>query len=270
MKKLLINLSLASLISVSAYSINAHEREPRNHNKHELTANLSLTQQQKEDIKQIHQQTKQGLSTYRAEQKRFRERVQALMQSDTWDELAVTEAIEQLMQLKLQSRLIRAKSKNKVFNRLTLEQQTQFITSRHARKSDNGEKRAKKSQRTMQRLVKALDLNTNQQAQWAAMMTSDETQRAANKEQVRSLKAELAGMVHAKQFDDNAWLAMNAQNKQQKLYMAVEKAKSRFYMLSVLSPKQRNKFEKIIKKAKQKNRNRRSGEGFNDEQYLTS
>ncbi|MFT4731062.1 MAG: protein CpxP [Gammaproteobacteria bacterium] len=267
MKKLLISLSVASLLSVNAYSINARDRDQRNDNQHSLMASLSLTQQQKEDIKEIHLKTKQDLSIYRAEQKQFRDSMRVLMQSDIWDEVAITSAIEQKMELTLQSRLIRAKSKNKVFNRLTVEQQVQFITSRHARKS---QKRAHNPQKKIQRLVKALDLNSNQQAQLMVIMTGDKAQRTANKDQVRSVKVELASILHAKQFDDSAWLAVHTQNKQQKLNMAVNKAKSRFDIFSILTPEQRDKFDKLIKKPKKRNTNRRSSEGFNEEQNLSS
>jgi protein CpxP len=82
MKKLLISLSVASLLSVNAYSINARDRDQRNDNQHSLMASLSLTQQQKEDIKEIHLKTKQDLSIYRAEQKQFRDSMRVLMQSD--------------------------------------------------------------------------------------------------------------------------------------------------------------------------------------------
>ncbi|MFQ3205961.1 MAG: protein CpxP [Glaciecola sp.] len=267
MKKLLISLSAASLLSVSAYSINAHERDQHNDNQRELMANLSLTQHQKEYIQQIHLQTKQDLRIYHAEQRQFRDSMQTLMQADIWDEVAVTNAIEQQMELTLQSRLIRAKSKHKVFNQLTEEQQAQFITSRHARQSKKGNQRP---ERKMQRLVKALDLSSDQQAQLLVMTTSDKAQRTANKEQVKNVKVELANIVHAKQFDDNAWLAVHAQNKEQKLHMAVNKAKSRFDMLNILNAEQRDKFERIIKRSNNGNRNKKSGKYFNEEQHLSS
>jgi protein CpxP len=270
MKKLLISLSVASLLSVSTYSVNAHEEDLDNNNRRELMASLSLTQQQKEDIKQIHLQTKQDLGIYRAERKQFRDSMRALMQADIWYEEAVKSEIEQQMELTIQSRLIRAKSKNKVFNQLTEEQQAQFITSRHARESKKGDKKAKKPERKMQRLIKTLDLSSDQQTQLLAMMTNDRAQRATNKEQVRSVKAELASIVHAKQFDDSAWLAVHAQNKQQKLNMAVNKAKSRFDMLSILNPEQRNKFEKIMKKYNKENRKKKSGKDFNEAHDLSS
>ncbi len=270
MKKSLISLSVATLLSVSAYSVNAHEGDLHNNNPRELMASLSLTQQQKEDIKQIHLQTKQDLGIYRAEKKQFRDSMRALIQADMWVEEVVTSEIEQQMELTLQSRLIRAKSKNNVFNQLTEEQQAQFITSRHASKSKKGDKRGKKSKRKLQRLIKTLDLSSDQQTQLLVMMTNDRAQRTANKEQVRSVKAELTSIVHAKQFDDSAWLAVQAQNKQQRLNMAVNKAKSRFDMLSILNPEQRNKFEKVMKKYNKGNRNKKSGKDFNQEHDLSS
>jgi Spy/CpxP family protein refolding chaperone len=267
MKKLLISLSVASLLSVSTYSINAHERDPHRDNQRELMASLSLSQQQKEDLKQIHLQTRQDLSIYRAQQKQFRDIMRTLMQEEIWNEMAVTNAIEQQMELTLQSRLIRAKSKNQVFNQLTAQQQTQLITSRHARKGDD---RAKNPERQLLRLVNVLNLNSDQQAQLMVMMTNDKAQREANKAQIRSVKAELAGILHAKQFDESAWFAVNAQSKQQKLERAVNKAKSRFYMLSVLSTEQRENFNSIMKKSKQENRSKKRGEGFDEENYLSS
>jgi len=253
MKKLLISLTVASLLSVSAYSINAQERDHSRNYERELMASLSLTQQQKEDIKQIHKQTRQDLGIYRAEQKQFHESMKALMQAPAWDEVAVANEIEQQMAFSLQSKQIRAKSKNQVFNQLTAEQQTQFIAKRHDKKSKTGEQKRNNPDRKMQRLVKALDLNSDQQAQLTVMMTSDKAQRVAKKEQVKNVRAQMAGIVQAKEFDDNAWLAVHAQNKQQTLDMAVSKAKSRFDMLSVLNTDQRSTFAKIMEESKKGN-----------------
>jgi|GEM_PF-2160712 len=249
MKKLLLSLTMASLLGVSSYAVNAHER---NHGEHEraLMASLSLTQEQKDDIKQIRKESQQDLSVYRAEQQQLRKSMREIMQASTWDEAAVTNAIEQQMKLNLQSKLIIAKGKNRVFNQLSTEQQAQFIAEREGKKGKKDGKKHRDPAKKLQRLIKKLDLNAEQQAKLTSMMATNKAQRMAIRAEESSLKAQLAEIVQAKEFDEDAWLAIHANNRRQKLDMAVNKAKARFEMLSVLSAEQREKFEKIMKKGK--------------------
>lgn len=248
MKKLLLSLTLASLLSAGSYAVYAKER---NHGEHEraLMASLSLTQQQKEDIKQIRKESKQDLSVYRSEQQQLRENMRSIMQDSSWDEVAVTNAIDQQMKLNLQSKLIEAKSKNRVFNQLSAEQQAQFIAAREGKRDRKNGKKHKNPGKKMQRIVKALDLNPEQQAKLTEMMVTNKAEKQVNRAQAYIVKAQLTQIIQAKEFDEDAWLAIHASNRQQKLDMAVNKAKARFEMLSVLSPEQREKFENIMKKA---------------------
>jgi Spy/CpxP family protein refolding chaperone len=253
MKKLLLSLTLASLLSAGSYAVYAKER---NHGEHEraLMASLSLTQQQKEDIKQIRKESKQDLSVYRSEQKQLRENMRSIMQANSWDEVAVTNAIDQQMQLNLQSKLIEAKSKNRVFNQLNPEQQAQFIAAREDKRDRKDDKKHKNSGKKMQRIVKVLELDTEQQAKLTEMMVANKTEKQVNRAQAKIVKAQLTQIIQAKEFDEDAWLAIHADNRQQKLDMGVNKAKARFEMLSVLSAEQREKFEKIMKKAGKRER----------------
>lgn len=267
MKKLLLSLTVASLISVSAYSISAHEGKRHRDSEREIDTNPSLTQQQKEDIKQISKQTKQDLSIYRAEQKQVRLSTRALIQSDSWDQVAVTNAIEQQMQLTLQLQLIRAKSKNQVFNQLSAEQQAQFIANRDDKK---GTQRDRNPKRNIQRLAKALNLNNAQQAQLTVMMTNDKARRATDKEHVNNVRAQLTAIIQAEEFDESAWLAVHAQNKQQKLDVAVSKIKSRFDILSLLNAEQGEKFEEMMKKSEKGKRNNKRDHDSNENEYLSN
>ncbi|GAC28810.1 Spy/CpxP family protein refolding chaperone [Brumicola pallidula] len=267
MKKLLTSLTVASLLSLSAYSISAHEGKRYGDIEREIITDPSLTQQQKEDIKQIYKQTKQDLGIYRAEEKQVRVSMRPLMQSDSWDQVAVTNAVEQQMQLTLQLQLIRAKSKNQVFNQLSAEQQAQFMANRDDKK---GTQRNGNSKRKIQRLVKALDLNSDQQTKLTVMMTKDKARRATNKEQVENVRAQLTAIIQAEEFDDSAWLALHAQNKQQKREMEVSKIKSRFDILSLLNADQGEKFEKMMKKSKQSKRNNKRDDDSNENEYLSN
>lgn len=258
MKKLLLSLTMASLLGVSSYAVNAHER---NHGEHErgLMASLSLTQQQKDDIKQIRKESQQDLSVYRAEQQQLRENMRAIMQASTWDEAAVTNAIEQQMELNLQSKLILAKGKNRVFNQLSTEQQAQFINEREDKKGKKAGKKHKNPEKKIRRIVKTLDLNAEQQAKLTAMMATNKAQKMANRAQKKMLKAQVAQIIQAEEFDEDAWLAIHADTRQQKLDMQVNKAKARFEMLNVLNAEQREKFEKIMKKTKKGRMHREHG-----------
>lgn len=249
MKKLLLSLTLASLLSAGSYAVYSKER---NHGDHEqaMVANLSLTQQQKEDIKQIRKESKQDLSIYRSEQQQLRENMRSIMQASTWDEVAITNAIEQQMRLNLQSKLIQAKSKHRVFKQLSAEQQAQFMAGRRDHKDKRENQKHKKPSKKMQHLSKALNLNDEQQAKLTEMMLANKAEKKANRAQHKIVKAQLAQIIQAKEFDEDAWLAIHADNRQQKLDMAVSRARARFEMISVLSVEQREKFKNIMKKAR--------------------
>ncbi len=245
MKKLLLSLTVASLLSAGSYAVYAKER---NHDEHEhaLMASLSLTQQQKENIKQIRKDSKHNIRGYHSEQELLRENMRAIMQASTWDEVAVTKTIEQQMQLNLQSKLIQAKSKNRVFNQLNADQQAQFIAAREDKKGKKDDEKHKNHGKKMRRLVKVLDLNAEQQAKLTQIMLTNKAEKQANRTQAKIIKAQLDQLIQAKEFDEDAWLEIHADNQQQKLIIAVNKAKARFEMLSVLSAEQREKFEKIM------------------------
>lgn len=269
MKKLVLSLALASLLSAGS-AVYAKERH---HGEHELMASLSLTQQQKEDIKQIRKEREQDLSVYRAEQQQLREDMRPIIQATSWDEVAITNAIDQQMTLNLQSKLIEAKSKNRVFNQLSAEQQALFIKVHEDKRGKKDDKNHKKSGKKMQRIVKALDLNPEQQAKLTEMMVTNKAEKQVNRAQAYIVKTQLTQIIQAKEFDEDAWLAIHASNRQQKLDMAVNKAKARFEMLSVLSAEQREKFKNIMKKAEKgkihQQRGRKHGkdhdEVFNEE-----
>ena len=245
MKKLLLSLTVASLLSAGSYEVHAKER---NHGEHEhaLMASLSLTQQQKENIKQIRQDSKHNIRGYHSEQEQLRENMRSIMRASTWDEVAVTKTIEQQMQLNLQSKLIQAKSKNRVFNQLNADQQAQFIAAREDKKGKKDDEKHKNHGKKMRRLVKVLDLNAEQQAKLTQIMLTNKAEKQANRTQAKIIKAQLDQLIQAKEFDEDAWLEIHADNQQQKLIIAVNKAKARFEMLSVLSAEQREKFEKIM------------------------
>ncbi|MFT5277140.1 MAG: protein CpxP [Glaciecola sp.] len=258
MKKLLVSLSIASLLSVSSYAINAKERDHHGAQDRMAMKSLNLSAQQKQDIKQIRKETMQDLSVYKGERKQFRESMRDLMVSEIWNEAAVRAAIDEQMTAQLQSKLIKAKSKNKVFNQFNEQQKSQFIAKRWDKEKGKGDRKSKGAEKKVQRLTKVLALSVEQQAQLTAMMETNKTLRQANREQASSLRTQLANIVQAPDFDENTWLAIHSDNKQQKLDMTVTKAKARFDMLSVLNEEQREKFAKVMSKSKKGKMNKKN------------
>lgn len=257
MKKLLISLTVASLLSTSAFAINAKQKERHGDAQRSVMASLSLSDQQKQDIKQIRKETRQDMNVYREENKQFRESMRSIMQATTWDEAEVSSLLEQHMTVNLQRKLIEAKAKNKVFNQLTDAQKAEFVANKA---SNKGNRKGKNPERKMQRLVKALKLDEQQQAQISEMMTANKAERLANKAQVEGVRSALKNLVQASEFDESAWLAIHAEHKQQKLDMMLNKTKSRFDMLAVLNEQQREKFSKMMRKNKKGKMNKKRGE----------
>lgn len=108
-----------------------------------MSNKLSLSEQQKQDMKAIMTEAKLNQSTARTELKSYREQMKQLVNSDEFDELKFTQLQQQSSPLKLAMELQRAKTRQAIYALLTDEQKDKLTQLE--------EQRSQKKQRRMQK-----------------------------------------------------------------------------------------------------------------------
>ncbi|MBF7073795.1 Spy/CpxP family protein refolding chaperone [Glaciecola sp. MH2013] len=257
MKKLFVKATIVGILSTSALAASIavaqplHERDNKQYEmRKSVMSELALTSQQKADIKQIRSEAKQDASIYRTEQQEFRKAIKVILNSGQWDEAQVRSLIEENAESAKQLKLLKAKTKSRVFNVLNAEQKA-LMASKQAEKQSKGKKRRAKGRLpNIERLSKRLALNEAQQAQLASLLDTAKAEREANKARKEEDRATLKGIIQAVEFDEEAWLAFYSENHQDHTERALAKTKMRFDMLSVLNEEQKEKFKKMMRKGK--------------------
>jgi protein CpxP len=271
MKKLLLSISIAALVSTSALSF-AKSNDDMNEHPPRLMKELNLSDQQKADIKQIRDEAKQDASIYKTEVKAFRQSMRALLESGEWDEQQVRNLIEGNENAAKQLKLINAQSKNRVYNALSADQKSLMLQKRAEKQAERGVnndqegKKPRKQKRKgktglaglkLEKLSKRLDLSEEQQSQVAALIDQAKAQRELDKEDRQANRNTLKSIIQAPEFDESAWTTFYDNTSEGHVERALAKTKLRFDLLSVLNVEQKQKFKAMMKK-KMKNKKRKS------------
>ena len=262
MKKLLISATITALLATSAMSFAKGPREGGELSKR-MMAELNLTPEQKSDLRQIKKEARQDSGIYRAEMSAYKDEMRTLMQMETWDETAVRALIEERMDGGLPLKLIGAKAKSQSYNVMTSEQKTMLAEKRAQKLAKRGTKMAKsdgnKGAKRLDKMAKRLDLSEQQKLAIGEIFAENKARRAANKADMKAKGETLRSIIQAPVFDEDAWLTFHAENKEAHLEKALLKAKSQFDILSLLNDEQKQKFAKMMKKAKHKKGEKRGG-----------
>ena len=112
---------------------------------------LSLTNTQKQDIRQILKQTREDRGLFNTDEKSLRTDLRSLVHSSEWDQAAIESAITQRQALMQEKALQRASNKHQVWNLLTETQQAEFVAQLESRKT-KGEKTRSKGKREHKKL----------------------------------------------------------------------------------------------------------------------
>lgn len=97
----------------------------------------------------------------------------------------------------------------------------------------------------VQRMADDLDLSDAQRASVEQIMTDARAQSEPLREQMRSAREAMRGIVHADTFDEAAVRALAGQNAATMTELAVIRAKSRHAVHAVLTPEQREKMHSM-------------------------
>jgi len=226
MKTSLIALTLT--LSLSALPV-AYAQAQSGQNAKRIFAGLELSETQKQDVKQIMRQTREDKSLFEEDDSLFKQELQAILNSPTWDAQAASTLITERMNSKADARFIYANARHLAYNVLTAEQQTALK-----------EKQDKRAANKTERASEHKNSNRNKSKR-------DNKKRGYNKGlNIKRLEKRLElsreQVIAIQQIREN----------QARIQAAVAKAYQRYQILSVLDDTQKAKLKKLMNKARNK------------------
>ena len=234
----------------------AKQSAPQNSGKmRQILSELSLTEGQKQDVKQIMKQTRFNNSVYKAEQKLLHLKLKRLIQADEWDLQTVKNTFITHQDSLHQKALQRASTKNKVWSILTPTQQAEFIAQLESRKNTVLKTPHKKKENRNANKLKRLKLTEQQQASIKEIRTAANTESKDIKTQLKAFKEAEQKLVQSNDFNVEAWNQLHSKYQNDFQTLAILKAKSKHDVWNQLSPEQQQKSIKLsLKKRNAKKR----------------
>lgn len=258
-----IALCLSLAIAVPAIAHKSH------HQKHDgmrqILSELSLTDTQKQDIRQVLKQSREDRDLFLTDAKSPQTELRNLIQSTAWDQTAVESAITQNQAAKQEKALQRAINKNQVWNLLTETQQAEFVAqletrmAKHDAKSSKGERKGKRKGNKLKRL----DFTEEQLAAVKAIKTAEKESGEAIKAKLKTFKHAERALVQSPNFSLEAWQVLNSEYQADFVTMGLLRSKSKHDIWNIMTPAQqakaleksgKGKHHKKGKKGNKKNR----------------
>ncbi|MEP0357728.1 Spy/CpxP family protein refolding chaperone [Paraglaciecola sp.] len=241
-----IALSLALVVAVPALA-----KKERDHNGlRQILSQLSLTDAQKQDIKEILKQSRQDARLFKEDSERFRSNIQTLVQSNEWDQIAIESALAQSQSVQTDKMLQRATQKNLVWNALTTEQKTMFSSLVAEKKAEIKSKESNKKGKHKREggMFKKLALTDEQKT---AVKSIREQARATDKDlraKLKEFKEAERALITSGDFSSENWLTLSVEYQSDFVAMSVSKANVRHNVWNILTSEQQQKITERIEK----------------------
>jgi protein CpxP len=242
-----IALCLTLVIAAPALAKKGHHQ--KHDDMHQILSELSLTDTQKQDIRQISKQNREDRGLFSSDVKLLKQELRNLVQSSEWDHAAVESLITKRQTLMQAKALQRATNKNQVWNLLTEAQQDEFVVFSDALKAERKGKGVagwKEGKRKGKKL-KRLDLSEVQLATINAIKNESKATGQKIKAKLQVYKQAEQLLVQSADFDADAWQALNNEYQANFLTMAILKAKTQHDIWNQLTPEQQAKAAEKIK-----------------------
>ena len=268
--KTLIKTTLTSIALCLSLAIGLPAMAHRGHHQkhddmHQIMSELSLTDTQKQDIKQILKQNCTDRGLFRIDAKSLQTELRSLVQSTQWDPSAVKSAIIQRQDLMQEKALLEANNKNLLWNLLTDTQQAEFVGLLDNLKAELETHKAKRKDRSVEarkkgkhkgNKLKRLNLTEEQIAAVQAIRNEAKARGEKIKANLDSYKQAERSLIHNAGFNVKAWQTLNSQYQADFLAIAVFKAKIKQDTWNLLTVEQQTKVERKFKSKKGKHNKR--------------
>lgn len=256
LKSTLTPIALCLTLAIAAPAL-AKKGHHHNHDgMRQILSELSLTDAQKQDIRQILKQNREDRGLFSADAESQTTELRNLVQSTEWDQTAVENAIMQRQTLHQEKALQRATNKNLVWNLLTESQQTEFAAQLETRKAKRDERHKEgKGKRKGKRdgyKLKRLDLTEEQLTAVEAIKTAAKTSSEEVKAKLKTFKQAEQALIQSTDFAPEAWQALSLQHQVDFLEMAVIKSKTQHDIWNLLTPEQQADAVKKMSSKKRK------------------
>nr|WP_136251440.1 Spy/CpxP family protein refolding chaperone [Ningiella ruwaisensis] len=236
--------ALASLMLITSVSL---AQSP-----YKLFERLDLTQAQQQDIRQILSQTKADNAIYRGERDTMQSDMQVLMQKSSWDAQLAQQIVSTRVDHSTEVALNIANAKHEAYSLLSNEQKAEL--AKVLNNASDMDKRAKPGNRErrldIMKLAKRLDVSDSQLSQLQAIKEQQQSYNQAHRSEFKTFKDAEQTLIFSDEFNTDAWLALQAQQKQAKIELGVQQAYFQYQMLSVLDDSQRETLQTMMENMK--------------------
>ena len=239
-------LALSLVIATPVLANPEHGRgQDKNQLRHVL-AQLDLSQEQRQDVKQILKQSRADTGLIAEDIKNAKTELFSLIHADSWNETAVETAIQQNQQTKATLALEKASGMHQIWLLLTDKQQAKLakIADRKQEKAGaKGNKKSKgdKSERSREGQFARLDLSDEQKTTIKAIKEQNYSQQQQAKETQKAFRNAERTLIASTEFNDTAYLALQAEYQAAHLQQAMLMAKTHHDIWNVLSAEQKAK-----------------------------
>jgi protein CpxP len=254
-----IALCLTLAIATPAMAQKSHHQQ--HDGMRQILSELSLTDTQKQDIKQILKQNREDKGLFRIDAKSLQTELRSLVQSTEWDPAAVESAFTQRQALIQEKALQQATNKNLVLNVLTDPQQAEFIALLFARKTEFNTRKAgreetstkaKRKGKRKHNMLKRLGLTEEQLAAVQMIKTAAKASVEETQAKLKTYKQAERALIHSTDFNTEAWQTLSNEYQSDFLAMAVLKVKTKHDIWNLLTPVQQAEAEEKFKSKKGK------------------
>ncbi|WP_158966817.1 Spy/CpxP family protein refolding chaperone [Paraglaciecola sp. L3A3] len=240
-------LSLALSSQVLAKPERGHER----HKMAKVFSQLSLTNAQKQDIKQIFKQSRADRQATGPEAQPLRQDIASLVHATEWDQEAVETLLGQQQNEMLEAGLKRAENRHAVLSILTDEQKAQLTAMKEAHK-DKGEHKGKRAPKGKNKGKSEKRFKRGLSAEQTAAIESIKSQSKESaevlKEKLKAFKQAERSLITSAEFDAESWTSLRQEYQHDFLAMSVLQAKTKHDMWNVLTPEQQSKMQRMMKR----------------------
>lgn len=252
MKKTILMIIASLLLTTQVWADHSDKRGKKPMMK--VLAQLDLSDQQKQDIKEQLKNSRGDRAIYREDGKQLKSALRDIVDADSWDPIAATEALQASADIKQVQLNNRALTQHNVWLLLTDSQQQELNTisaeRENAKEARNGRKLDRKDK--WSKIEKRLALSDEQSAAIEDIRTEFEQQQATFKQVRKSHKAIEKTIIRSESFDQQAWESLYAEHEQSMLEHAVARAYMQHQVLQVLTDEQQTKLHKLQRKMKNK------------------
>ena len=266
LKTLISPLALALSLAISA-PILAKAEHGRDHDKNQvrhMMAKLDLSQEQRQDVKQILKQSRADADLVAEDNKQARSDLMNLIHTASWDETAVVTALQQNQQTKASLGLKKASTMHQIWLVLSDEQKAKFAKladnkpdGKRGKKEDKANLKDKthsheRSRSEGRNHFKQLALTDEQKSAIKEIKQHAKTQVEQSKEQQKAYRQAERALIANTTFNDTAYQALQAEYQDEHLQHALVMAKTRHDIWNLLRAEQQAKA--LAKMAERKER----------------